>query len=358
MLKRHWRGIAGVLVAVAVAVGCWLALGRRPPPPSQPLGYVPQKTVAVAYARVQPLAHSKLLEAVFPSGGGLSKLKKDCGFDPTEGMTDVLAFVAEGKGEGGLGHPGLVARGKLDRERLAKCLEHVVRAEGGTAKLTRMNGLPALTSQKGTSKAVFVGPEAVAIGGSDAVRSVLSAVQGDAPSAAADTELAALWDRVATGRDLAVVADLPERWQKAGAAMLESKLGLHVGAVRAVGVGADVERGLEIGGVVTTAGADRASRAVRDLQAEVEKLRSHPLFAFSVLGTVLRRLQLAADGPDVVFTLKLTEDQVDQLLALMSDTRKNLQGRTTGTVAPDEVLQRASGDGEPASEGSGAAETP
>lgn len=341
MISRYRHLLIALAAVGAVVLACWLAVGRHPSAPTEPLGYVPANAVAVAYARVAPLVHSQVVRSLYPESASLSKLEHQCGFDPTRRLQDLLVFVDEQHGS--LGHLGLVARGQLDRSKLAACLQHVVRSEGGSARITTMDGAPALESAKGSSRAAFVGDDAVTVGSARAVEGVLRAARGQAPSAAGNHTLQELWNDVASGRDVSLVAALPDRWQHAAAALVQQRTGVHLGLVKSLALGADVEHGLSLGAVLQTPSAAIASRAVQGLQQRIEAMRARPMVAFSVIGTVLRHLQLAAEGPKIVLTLKLTEQQVSDVLAMIDKgrTARKAAPRAEPPIEPDAVVRRS-----------------
>ncbi|MFW5925394.1 MAG: hypothetical protein ACOCV4_04460 [Myxococcota bacterium] len=321
MLQRHRNAVIALLVVAGIALGTWLAVGQRAPTPTEPLGYVPGEAVAVGYLRVSPVMASPFVKAFFPQGDAMARLERLCGFDPLEGLDEMMVVVDE-KDIEQVGPLGLVARGRLDRERLAGCLERLIERDGGSTRQTELDGVPAMASGDGRSRAAFVDDRTVAIGSEDAVRGVLEATRGEAPSAASNPVLGDLWDRVGGGRDGVVVAELPERWQPVASAFAERHLGTPLEGVQAVGLGLDVQHGLELGGLVRTANAGAAARAVEALQARVKRLRREPLVGATVLGTALRRLKLAAQGPEIVVTLKLDDSHVEALASLLRRNRR------------------------------------
>lgn len=332
-------------VVAGVAIAAWAASRGRPVGPSEPLGYVPAEAAAVGYLKVDPVTASPLVRALFPEGTGVERMKQLCGFNPTAGIRDMLVFVG-GQNEEALGPFGLVARGTLERDRLGECLRKVVAEGGGSTRITRMEGVPAVASGGGSSRAAFIGDDAVTVGNAEVVRQVLRTARGKAPSAAAGGTLADLWERVGSGRDVALVADLPERWQRVVSGLARQRLGVDPGNVQALGVGADLGRGLKLGGIVRTASPEGSRRVVEALQARIRQLRAEPIVAFSVLGTVLRRVKLAADGPEIVVTLHLDEKHVDELAQLLGGAHAPQHpaepppAGSAQEAQPDAILQR------------------
>ncbi|MFW6050117.1 MAG: hypothetical protein ACODAU_03015 [Myxococcota bacterium] len=350
MLERHRHAVIAVVVVAAVAVGSWLAVGQRPPEPTDPLGYVPADAVAVAYVRPGALEASAVGRALLPDGEAVARMERVCGFDPTRGLEELIAFVGEEDAER-LGHLGLVARGELDRERLPRCLERLVQAEGGSTRLTDLGGVPAIASAGGGSQAVFLGDRAVAVGAAASVRGAVRTVRGEAPNATTNPTLQELWTKVGRDRDLAVLADLPERWRRAATALARRRLGVALEGLESIGVGADLAKGLQLGAVLRLGAPEHAQAAGEQIRARLEALRRKPVVAFSVLGKVLRRVSAASQGPELVVTLELDEDEVAEVRKLLGDLRGARRDASPPTPdraapAPDAVLRR----GEPPAE--------
>jgi hypothetical protein len=346
MVRRYRDAVLALGAVGAVALLCWLALGGRVAPPASPLGYAPGDSAVVLHARLEPLRSSALVQHLAPELAGSPELERLCGFDPVAQVREAIVFLGQGDDEG-FGPLGLVVRGTFDREALPDCLERIMREDGSAAKLTRLDGAPALASAEGGSRAVFVGADAVAVGAEQAARGVLRATRGEIPSATADPTLAHLWERVGGGREITLAAKLPERFRQLVPAAAAEYLGVRVDEVSAAAAGLNLSRGLDLGLVAQMAGPEQAERSVRALQDQIAKLRTKPIVAFSVLGKLLRRLHLAADGRELVATLSVPEDDIRSLLELI-DRRGTGAGAAAPSAdpardpepTPDQVLER------------------
>lgn len=334
--SRHASWALGTSALVALL--CWMAVGGKSPPPAGPLGYVPPGSDAVVHADVDALRQSALVQQLWPALGSSKELERLCGFDPLSQVRDALAFLAEGQGKQ-LGPFGLVARGDFDREALPACFERLMNADGAGAQLTRLDGVPALASAGGGSRALFVGDDAVAVGSEDAARSVLQAVQGETPSGATDPVLSRLWPRAGEGRALTVAFKVPPRFRKVIPAAAKRHLRAEVDEVRAAVLGATLRDPIELGLVVEMAGSDGARRSVEALQERIRDLRREPMVAFTVFGKILRRLRLAAHGEEIVATLKVPHEDVRKVAALLG-------GAPAGARAPQSADDAATSPGE------------
>ncbi|MCC6873459.1 MAG: hypothetical protein IT378_04045, partial [Sandaracinaceae bacterium] len=146
----------------------------------------------------------------------------------------------------------------------------------------------------------------------------------DEPSAAADPELRALWDRVAPGRDVVLAGRVPARWRPAIARTAEQMEGdfAALTSVRALGAGASVTSGLALGLAARTESERDAERLAGAMRGWIDQVLAQPLLRVSVLGRALRRVETEPQGRDVVLTGSLTERQLEQALDLWDELRR------------------------------------
>lgn len=317
-MRRH------VLILAAIAllcVGLALALSRLPgrSRPASALAAAPEGATAVVHVDVPALLASPLWRAVVDEDdAGLERIERACGFDPIERLRSVAVFVV-GTQARPFERLGFLARGDLPRERLVACVQEVVEADGGGIERVSIEGVPAIASAHGPSRAAFIGGDGVVGGDELVVREIIRVDRGDAPGADADPALARLWERVAGRRDVIAVAHLPPNWRQ-----WLGRLGADVEldaleAARALGVGARIERGLGLTIAVETDTPEDASALAGEARARLEGLRSMPLLGLSPAGAALRRVQLDAQGGVAIATLDLDQGQLASLVQLVRD---------------------------------------
>jgi hypothetical protein len=339
VLHRHRHVLLFLVAAGAVTLACWLAVGTSRGAPATPLGYAPADTVAVLHARLDRLRQSELVQQLWPELTQSASLERLCGFDPLSQVREALVLLPPGDAEG-LGSLGLVAKGTFDRDALPTCVERIVGGEGTRVQTATIDGVPALASAAGGSRAVFVSADTVAVGNERLARGVLRSAGGQEPSAETDPVMSELWGRAGSDRDVTLVARLPSRLRKLVPPLARRYLRAQVDEVIALAMGVDVSRGLELGLVAQMADAEQADRSVRALQASLERARSEPVVAFSVIGKVLRRVSLAAEGPEVVATVSLPDDDVRAVVELLEQVRMS-RGRAPRAAPPTPGIEPA-----------------
>jgi hypothetical protein len=239
---------------------------------------------------------------------------------------------------------GFVARGDLPRERLVQCVQSVVEEDGGGLRRVEIEGVAAVASEHGPSRAAFLGGDRLVGGDELIVREAIRVDRGDAPGADRDATLAQLWRRAEGRREVVLVAHLPPSW-RSSLARLGGDVQLEgMRAVRALGLGARIERGLGLTLALETDAPSSAQTLVAEARARIAALRADPMLGLSAAGATLRRIDLEADGQHVVLTLDLDEDQLASLVQLGRDAiaRRRAateRGRRERSMAPDERLE-------------------
>lgn len=332
-----WQRGRWVLAAALVAgAGAFLLarIGGRAQD-LHPLDIAPAAARIVARIDVGTVMRSHLWRVILEEdeGGGTRRIERVCGYDPLDGVEDAVVFVF-GSDEHPFEHVGFVAfgemaRGNDNRERLLDCVRSVIHQEGGAIQEVEIEGEPAVASAHGRSYAAFFGDDGVVGGDREVVQRTFRVSRGEAPAARTDPTLSHLWERVSHDRDIVVVARLPERWIPALRRMargMEDELDA-LARVRAFGVGVRVRNGLSIGAAIQT-GSDRDAEDIeRAIHQRVDTVLAEPVARLSVVGSVLRRLDVQAQEADVVITLSLRNEQVDDLLEVWRELQARERDR-------------------------------
>lgn len=353
-MRRH------LLVLVVLALACaalayGLSLVVDASGPRTALGAAPEGSSLVAHVDVPALRASPLWAAlVDEDDAGLERITGACGFDPIERVQTVAVFVV-GTPQRPFERLGFVARGDLPRERLVECVERVVEADGGGIRRVTIEGVSAIASEHGASRAAFLGRDGIVGGDESVVRQAILVERSGAPSAERDPTLARLWDRVAGRGELIAVAHLPANWRE-WLARLGAGLELDaIEHVEALGLGARMSDGLGITVALDTDDPDGA-RAIEDEARErIGALLEDPAIGLSVAGTALRRVELDVRDGDVVATLDLDQEQLAAVVELgrLALARRRAAAvraqaeRVLGERAPADERLRAGEEGVP-----------
>jgi hypothetical protein len=347
--KSRWIVIGAA--GIALAAWAYSALGTAELP-DEPLALAPEGSTLVARIAVATVTRSHLYEALLEDESddpGVRRIERMCGYDPLEQIDEAVVFVG-GPRERPFEHLGFVARGEMARgrenkTRLVECVREVISEDGGGLREVEVEGERAVASASGSSHAAFIGSDGVVGGDREVVAQAIRVARGDAPSAAQDRMLARLWERVATDRDLVVVGRLPRRWLP----IIERFTGELEGdfdalsGVRALGIGARVRGGLSIGLAAEAAQGSDAERLVDAVNTQIDRLLEDRLVRLSAVGTALRRVSAESQGREAVITVSLSNDQVDDLLELWRDLRRQRE-EAPAAPEPDETIEGGEGE--------------
>lgn len=335
--QSRWLLLTGVVVIGGLVLYDQLA---TPEVPRDALAVAPADARIVARIDVGAVLSSHLFEALDEERGdaGVRRIEETCGYDPLEQIEDAYVFVL-----GPDAHPfehlgfvavGPMARGRDNRARLVDCVQRVLRDQGGAVSQVEIEGETAISSAHGHSHAAFLGSDGVVGGDRAVVASAIRVLRDGEPSALGQEDLRRLWARVGADADAVVVARLPERWLPAVRRMARGLGGdlEALASVRAFGLGLRLRAGFYLGAALETRSSRDAQRLDAALRGQIEGLLEDPVTRLSVVGRALRRIDTQAEGSEVVVTARLTDGQVDQLLELWRELRR--QARDEGNAAP------------------------
>lgn len=341
-----YRGRWVFAAAALVAAGTFLAARSQDAGSwEHPLDVAPAAARIVADIDVAAVTRSHLWEVLLEADdeGGVRRIERTCGYDPLDQVEDAVVFIF-GQEARPFAHVGFVARGQMargrsNRERLAECVESVIREQGGAIQQTEIAGERAVASAHGGSHAAFFGADGVVGGDRAVVEAALEVEQGGAPSASSVPEMTRLWNRVSHGRDVVAVARLPERWVPALQRMAGGVGGdlSSLTTIEAVGIGVGLRTGVSVGAAARTGSSSDAQALASQLRGRVDQALADPMARLSVAGAALRRIEVEADGSDVVLTFALTDDQIDDLWDLWRELRERAQRERHASEADAEA---------------------
>jgi hypothetical protein len=341
-VSQGLRNLSFLAALALVVVGLAYALASRATEPRDPLAMAPVRTVAVVEVDVPGLRSSALWASLVGEGDdGMRRIRRTCGFDPLAQLRTVDVFLlrepdadAEDLGAS-LDEVAFVARGELDHEALVACIGEVVAGDGGGVHATEIEGVDALASDTGSSVAAFYGRDGIVAGADVVVAELLRIRQGASPPVARDEGLARLWARTAARRHARLVAVLPRNWQRFVGRLAELTGDLSpLGSARALGLGATLGEGVAITLAIELEDHRTAEAAADALRDRVADALRDPELSVSALAIALRRIDLGAEGQDLVVRVELDRAELDATVAL---ARRYLAGDDADQPGPAEA---------------------
>lgn len=326
--------IVSILALALGAAGLvHLAQGRRLA--AHPFELAPPGTTGVLRVNVPALLASPLWAAWFgDEDEGRRRIVDACGFDPLAELRTADIYVV-GTRRRPLDQVGFVARGALRHEALVRCVEQVTEGEAlGGVHEEEVEGLPALASDRGGSRAVFLGTDGVVGGDVEFVRDVVRRFRGEGENLLDDAQLSALWQRASSDAEVVLAARIPDGWRDGLTRMVgQSGPWAPLSSMRALGLGARVSRGF---GATLVIEFDAAG-AARDLRGAAQDARdavlAQPLVRLSSVGSALDALEVEADGARLVVRADLDDDELGAVVALL---RERLDALLAGAPLPSE----------------------
>lgn len=328
------RGPLLFAAVLALAIGAsalsnWLSAGSVP---DHPLALAPVGTTAVARVDMPALLASPLWAAWVGEGdAGYQRIVSTCGFDPLGDLRTVDVYLV-GTARRPLDQVGFVARGALRHEELIRCVESITEGEGGGVHEVDIEGVRAIASDHGSSRAAFVGRDAIFGGDESLVRDLIRRAHDEGPSLAEDETLAALYRRARTRGELIAVARIPESWRPVIArATAADARWAPAASVVALGLGARIRSGLGATLVVELGRAEDARDLRGALMDGLDDLLSRPLVRLSTLGGALRHVDADTDGASLVLTVDLDDEELAAVVAYAREALASVVAPLTPT---------------------------
>ncbi len=297
-----------------------------------PLELAPAGTTAVLRVDVPALMASPLWAAWVGDGEpGYRRIVSECGFDPLADLRTADVYVV-GTTRRPLDQVGFVVRGPLHHEELVRCVERVSEEGGGGVHEVEIEGVRAIASDHGSSRAAFVGSDAIVGGDEDLVRNLLRRAHGEGESLANDPALASLYARVRSRRELIAVARIPESWRAVLLRAAPDASWAPVQSLEAVGLGAAIREGLGATVVLELGDEDDA----RDLRGAITDWLAatldRPLVRLSLVGAALSHVAVEVDRRELVLSAELDADELGAVVAYL---RSALDGAVHGDPPPE-----------------------
>jgi hypothetical protein len=319
-VKRSSRVVLALALAGIAAAG-WLLFWPRASLPQNLLAVVPGDALGFVRIRVdRVLASDAYKRLIVERGGaaGVESVQARCGFNPLARISELVAF-ARAAPEGGVPRFAFAARAELRPEELLDCLKKFSGGDEAAIHFEEIEGIPTVRSKKGTSRAAFVGRDGVLGGDAEGVRAAIHTLLERAPSAAQDALLSGLYRDIDQGSDVALVSRVPDE-AKAAIRALAPIAGpeiLQLEAVRALSASATTNAGRIAGGALLVArDAAQAANFVQYARGAIDRLLALPGIGLTPVSSVLRAVQMEAQGDRATFAGAIKISTIETLLDL------------------------------------------
>lgn len=334
MTKRHYcaksllvsrpvlKVLSGLVVALALGA-CRGGCVRRAADDGGPLGrtfaLLPQETRLVAALDVAAVRNTRVwqrLTALAQEDAHdrrkIEEFAVRTGVDPIRHIHRITAAFPDDARRSG--HFVLLVEGQgLDEKRLVAYARDQALLEGSSIEARTHRGRT-VWNRGGAdgSAAVFLGPQAVALGASSWVSRVAELASGADIRDAAHGELARLCARISPGRALWFAALVPEDLRRA--LMADPRFG-GAASVTRLAAGVDLGPGLDAELVAELSNATDAKVLAERVQASLRQAKGNPRVLLLGLAPYLDAVAVRVQGPTLHLALSLPEAQIDDLLS-------------------------------------------
>jgi hypothetical protein len=314
-MKRS--GVVVLVIGICALVAAGVAFLGTTSPPRSTLEMAPEGTTMVAHVDVPSLLHSTVWQAYVNDDEGMSRIERLCGTSPLESLRTADVYVV-GTGESPLAHLAFVARGALDPEALGDCVSRVVHEDGGGVHEVTIEGVRAIASDHGDSRAAFLARDTV-VGGDEVLVRELIHIDHGTSRPLEDATLARLYGVALARHDVVVALHVPDVWRGAIARAFADVPGVEsLAGADAVALGASLANGgLGLTLTVACARESDARRLMEAARGAIDQAMSDPFVRISAAGVALRRIQIEPRGPDLLATLDLDRDAFESLVSLV-----------------------------------------
>lgn len=312
-----------VLVALLVlGASAWFLLGPQQGLPTDPLAAIPADSYGLVRIRVKRLLDSEAWKRLVVAKGearGIEQLTKTCGFNPLDGIDELVVF-ARPSPQGGTPRFAFLARGPLKHEQLIDCVRKVT--GNGPDALTQedVEGITTVRSKKGSSRAAFVGRDGVVGGDSESVRAVINTIVGKAPSAAKDPLLSQLYREGSESTDIQLVARLPKEFLPLVSALAQigNEQLAALGGIKGLSGTANLVQEKITGGITLyTDSPAQATNIVSIATAVRSRILEFPALGLTGLSGPLRTLQMDTSAERAVFAGTVSVSNVETVFELV-----------------------------------------
>lgn len=292
------------------------------------LALVPRETAGVFMLNVKQARGTRIWQRLMEQREKDPAAKKEyqdfigkCGFDPLQEVDSVFLALPENAQESR--EYAVLLRGRYRPEQIPTCAQRISQESGKPLTESEYNGIKLWSLQSPGPAVAVLGKRAVAIAGPTWIRRVIDLHLGKASadtSARDNPNLQALFNRTRTGdaffwagRTSAAMQDRLRSWPLLGAAgSLQSTSG-SVDIGKGLAVHADLDLATELDATTITSMANQ----------QLASLKQDGRVQMFGLTSFLETVRFASKKNTVVFDLRMTEQQLDDLITRLSGILKS-----------------------------------
>lgn len=310
---------------------------RSPRPQLSALDALPADNAFVATVDLVRLRQSTVGAVLTGKGRvlpGVGRLEDVCGFDPTLRIRELAIGVPTLSAEDGSRDFGIVATGDFRADRIAGCVESVIKRRGGSPVETQLGSFVNVRDRRhaGGEVAVRDGGPAL-LGGGSYLRAMVDAADRQGPSFHRDKLHAALRRSVGGKSTLVASWVLPPNWLEQVSGSRLSRLS-PLSKVRAAALSVDFSPRVEARAVVGCAKRN-ACRQVADFLDDLGRTTLGPLLKRELGSDLAKRVRITTTPHEVQLHLVMTSDEA-RLLVIRALSRLEAGGTaaTANSLAP------------------------
>jgi hypothetical protein len=311
------RARLAFLCGLAVAAGCHKKSG--PPPEVTGLAAVPataEVVIGLDVARVagSPLvarAADQLLDRDPELAGRWRKLRDGCKLDPSQIQHVVLAIGPHAGPQPGTGPVLLVATGKISETALATCVRGLVGQGGGSLDVEQVAGRTMYVAKDGGRVVYFAfgRPDTVVLGSNE--QFVADAV-GSGTKVLDNPDMKRWIELAGQGEPLWAAGKVDDRVRTGLVRVTNGQLSAGpVAMVVAVNPTSGAKASLRV-----VMASDKDAKALESFASSQKALLGYAAQVKS-LGPLVDKVQIAADGPVVRFSVDLSIDDVNHVVSVL-----------------------------------------
>lgn len=301
----------------ALGVGCGDCGGEGEAREREPLSLIPADAWVVGSVDMGPLRGSPAYKRVVGDGNPASYyLGSECDYDP---LPHIDKLWIGGGDDLEKGRGVIVAFGPLDRDKILGCFRDEMRQRGLSLDEEEMEGVTVFTPGPGRPHLAWLDAKTLVVADRDTMGKVLALEKGQGSSVRNNQVLYKLWERVARGRDLAVVSTPNEATIKRAGALVPDAYAA-VDTTEQVALGMRFMKGLDLYFSLRLEDGDDAARLADRIESDVERWQNNDYIVIAGLSSHLKALNIERAGPEVTASAHLSERQVDSLTRLAVDS--------------------------------------
>jgi hypothetical protein len=310
-----------VLALLAVLAGAWFLFWPHVRLPADPMAAVPADSYGVVHIRVDRVLASDAYKRLIVERGqarGIERVQVMCGFNPLARLSELTLFARPAPG-GGLPKLAFAARGDLNHDELIDCVKKFTKGDESSLVRDDIEGIPAVHSPKGSSRAAFVGRDGIIGGDAESVAAAIHTVLQKAPSLAGDALMKGMYDELVQGSDVTVVSRLPNEAKPLiqQLAMVAGPRALILERIKLFGLTVNTASARIAGGAtLLTSSPEEASAFVELGKGAIERLLQIPGIGMTPAYGVLKTIQTEVRGDRATFSGQIKVAAIETLLEL------------------------------------------